>query len=140
MKYIWIMLCLLSVNVLAQETVFDEVSFGKSRILFVNASDENLKVMGIKKEVFDKFVAHYYAEESEILKDEFKQKLLIAPTNGNNIYYIILDSSLNCGSVGCQGKIFEIDTTEHTSFIKTDGMFDCTSMNETVSYCVRLQN
>lgn len=139
MKYIWVMLCLLSVNVLAQETGFDEVSFGKSRILFVNASDENLEVLGVKKDIFNKLVEQYYADENKILKDELRQKLLIAPMDEKNTYNFVLDAPLNCGSAGCHSKIFKIDSSGNVLLIQMGEMLDCAYINESASYCVKIQ-
>ncbi len=97
-----------------------------------------MEALGIKKAVFDKLVEKYYADEIRILKDEFRQKLLVTPME-KNTYMFVLNSSLNCGSAGCHSKIFKVDAGEKFLFIKTGGMFDCSYMNEGVSYCVEIQ-
>lgn len=139
MKWLVLVCFFVTFNAAAQEIISDSVSFEKTRALFVDTSDKNLEVLGIKKDVFDKLVEQYYADENEILKEEFRQKLLIAPIDEKNTYNFVLDASLNCGSSGCHSKIFKIDSAGNVLFIKMGEMFDCIYMNESVSYCVKIQ-
>ena len=104
---------------------------------FVVATDENLEKLGLNKSIYDKIVDEYFKDEASILGKEFSQKLLIAQ-NLNNTYIFILNSSVNCGSVGCHSKVFSIDAINNYHFIGTGDVYDCDYFKDNIYRCFSL--
>ena len=116
----------------------DDKNMGSQNLpLFAVATDENLEKLNINKSVYDKIINEYYKDEMSLIGNEFSQKLLIAQ-NLNNIYVFILNSSVNCGSVGCHSKLFSIDTQNNYHFIGTGDVYDCDYLKDDIYRCFLL--
>ena len=136
-KYVLFVLLILATNVYAN-SIFDDKNMGSQNLpLFAVATDENLEKLNINKSVYDKIINEYYKDEVSLIGSEFSQKLLIAQIL-NNTYIFILNSSVNCGSVGCHSKIFSIDTKNNYQFIGTGNVYDCDYFKDNIYRCFLL--
>lgn len=108
-KYVLFVFLILATNVYASSGVEKKNIDSKNSSEFVVATDENLEKLNISESTYNKIVKEYYKDEISLIGDEFSQKLLIAQ-NLNNTYIFILNSSVNCGSVGCGGVMSENKT------------------------------
>ncbi|MBQ8750152.1 MAG: hypothetical protein IJZ30_00760 [Alphaproteobacteria bacterium] len=136
-KYVLFVFLILATNVYASSGVEKKNIGSKNSSEFVVATDENLEKLGLNKSIYDKIVDEYYKDEVSLIGDEFNQKLLIAQ-NLNNTYIFILNSSVNCGSVGCHSKIFSIDTKNNYQFIGTGDVYDCDYFKGNIYHCFSL--
>ena len=136
-KYVLFVFLILATNVYASSGVEKKNIDSKNSSEFVVATDENLEKLGLNKSIYDKIVDEYFKDEASILGKEFSQKLLIAQ-NLNNTYIFILNSSVNCGSVGCHSKVFSIDAINNYHFIGTGDVYDCDYFKDNIYRCFSL--
>ena len=136
-KYVLFVFLILATNVYASSGVERKNIDSKNSFEFVVATDENLEKLNINKSTYNKIVKEYYKDEISLIGDEFSQKLLIAQ-NLNNTYIFILNSSVNCGSVGCHSKVFSIDTINNYHFIGTGDVYDCDYFKDNIYRCFSL--
>ena len=136
-KYVLFVFLILATNVYASSGVERKNIDSKNSFEFVVATDENLEKLNINKSTYNKIVKEYYKDEISLIGDEFSQKLLIAQ-NLNNTYIFILNSSVNCGSVGCHSKVFSIDAINNYHFIETGDVYDCDYFKDHIYRCFSL--
>ena len=136
-KYVLFVLLILATNVYASSGVERKNIDSKNSFEFVVATDENLEKLNINESTYNKIVKEYYKDEISLIGDEFSQKLLIAQ-NLNNTYIFILNSSVNCGSVGCHSKVFSIDIQNNYHFIETGDVYDCDYFKDHIYRCFSL--
>lgn len=136
-KYVLFVLLILATNVCASSGVEKKNIDSKNSFEFIVATDENLEKLNINKSTYNKIVKEYYKDEISLIGDEFSQKLLIAQ-NLNNTYVFILNSSVNCGSVGCHSKVFSIDIQNNYHFIETGNVYDCDYFKDNIYRCFSL--
>ena len=136
-KYVLFVLLILATNVYASSEVEKKNIDSKNSFEFVVATDENLEKLNINESTYNKIVKEYYKDEISLIGDEFSQKLLIAQ-NLNNTYIFILNSSVNCGSVGCHSKVFSIDAINNYHFIGTGDVYDCDYFKDHIYRCFSL--
>ena len=136
-KYVLFVFLILATNVYASSGVERKNIDSKNSFEFVVATDENLEKLNINESTYNKIVKEYYKDEISLIGDEFSQKLLIAQ-NLNNTYVFILNSSVNCGSVGCHSKIFSIDAINNYHFIGTGDVYDCDYFKDHIYRCFPL--
>lgn len=136
-KYVLFVLLILATNVYASSGVEKKNIDSKNSSEFVVATDENLEKLNINESTYNKIVKEYYKDEISLIGDEFSQKLLIAQ-NLNNTYIFILNSSVNCGSVGCHSKVFSIDAINNYHFIGTGYVYDCDYFKDNIYRCFSL--
>ena len=136
-KYIWFILLIFSTNLYAGLVLGKDNIDNDEMLLFAVATEENIEKLGLNKSIYDKIVDEYFKDEASILGKEFSQKLLIAQ-NLNNTYVFILNSSVNCGSIGCHSKIFSIDTENNYQFIGTGNVYDCDYFKADIYRCFLL--
>ena len=136
-KYVLFVLLILATNVYASSEVEKKNIDSKNSFDFVVATDENLEKLNINESTYNKIVKEYYKDEISLIGDEFSQKLLIAQ-NLNNTYIFILNSSVNCGSVGCHSKVFSIDAINNYHFIGTGDVYDCDYFKDNIYRCFSL--
>ena len=115
----------------ASDSVYDGLRYSTSTI-FINAQNVGLQSIGLSKTIIDKFIQDNYSQEDAFLRKSFNQNIrehiYIAPIS-SAVYMIIFYSSLNCGTVGCHGKIYSKDNNQLNYIKDTDNTFDCTSMD-----------
>ena len=136
-KYIWFILLIFSTNLYAGLVLGKDNIDNDEMLLCAVATEENIEKLGLNKSIYDKIVDEYFKDEASILGKEFSQKLLIAQ-NLNNTYVFILNSSVNCGSIGCHSKIFSIDTKNNYQFIGTGNVYDCDYFKADIYRCFLL--
>lgn len=136
-KYIWFILLIFSTNLYAGLVLGKDNIDNDEMLLFAVATEENIEKLGLNKSIYDKIVDEYYKDEASILGKELSQKLLIAQ-NLNNTYILILNSSVNCGSVGCHSKVFGIDAINNYHFIGTGDVYDCDYFKDHIYRCFSL--
>ena len=136
-KYVLFVFLILATNVCASSGFDDKNIDNQNSSEFVVATDENLEKLNINKSTYNKIVKEYYKDEISLIGDEFSQKLLIAQ-NLNNTYVFILNSSVNCGSVGCHSKVFSIDIQNNYHFIETGDVYDCDYFKDHIYRCFPL--
>jgi hypothetical protein len=136
-KYVLFILLIFSTNVYAS-TIFDDKNIdSQNSSLFIEATDENLEKLNINKNIYNKIINEYYEDELTLIGDDFNQKLLIAQKT-KNLYIFILNSSVNCGSVGCHSKIFSIDTQDNYHFKGSGDVYDCDYLKDNIYRCLEL--
>ena len=136
-KFFLFVVLILVINIYPNSVLGKDNIDNDEMLLFVVATDENLEKLNINESTYNKIVKEYYKDEISLIGGEFSQKLLIAQ-NLNNTYVFILNSSVNCGSVGCHSKIFSIDTKNNYQFIGTGNVYDCDYFKDNIYRCFSL--
>lgn len=136
-KFFLFVVLILVINIYPNSVLGKDNIDNDEMLLFVVATDENLEKLNINESTYNKIVKEYYKDEISLIGDEFSQKLLIAQ-NLNNTYIFILNSSVNCGSVGCHSKVFSIDAINNYHFIGTGDVYDCDYFKDNIYRCFSL--
>ena len=136
-KFFLFVVLILVINIYPNSVLGKDNIDNDEMLLFVVATDENLEKLNINESTYNKIVKEYYKDEISLIGDEFSQKLLIAQ-NLNNTYVFILNSSVNCGSVGCHSKVFGIDAINNYHFIGTGDVYDCDYFKDHIYRCFPL--
>ena len=136
-KFFLFVVLILVINIYPNSVLGKDNIDNDEMLLFVVATDENLEKLNINESTYNKIVKEYYKDEISLIGDEFSQKLLIAQ-NLNNTYIFILNSSVNCGSVGCHSKVFSIDIQNNYHFIETGDVYDCDYFKDHIYRCFSL--
>ncbi len=136
-KFFLFVVLILVINIYPNSVLGKDNIDNDEMLLFAVATEENIEKLGLNKSIYDKIVDEYFKDEASILGKEFSQKLLIAQ-NLNNTYVFILNSSVNCGSIGCHSKIFSIDTKNNYQFIGTGNVYDCDYFKSDIYRCFLL--
>ena len=114
----------------ANDVARDDLRYSTSAI-FINAQNAGLQSIGLNKTIIDEFIQNNYSKEDAFLSKSFNQNIrehiYIAPIS-SAVYMIIFYSSLNCGTIGCHGKIYSKDNNQLNYIKDTDNTFDCTAM------------
>ena len=136
-KYVLFILLIFYTNAYASSILNNKNIDSQNSSLFIEATDKNLEKLNINKNIYNKIINEYYEDELTLIGDEFNQKLLIAQKSKNS-YIFILNSSVNCGSVGCHSKIFSIDTQDNYHFAGSGDVYDCDYLKDDLYRCLEL--
>lgn len=96
--------------------------------IYINAGHVGINSIGLNEKIIKDFVKENYQEEDDFLKEQLNQsfidRLYISPI-AENVYAFIIYSSLNCGTVGCFGKIYTRKGDKLEYVMEADDTYDC---------------